>query len=99
MERAVKDWLQLLLHGVESCLPIGLLLSTLFAPARSPGVDFRQWFGDTDQLMPYSDDSRIGPGAAGHCDRVPQHDDTWGRARTATCVASVSEVGRAPYGA
>ncbi len=47
-------------HGIGVCLPFGLMLGTLVAPARLSGVDFRQWFRDPSQPSAHADDSWIG---------------------------------------
>jgi len=47
-------------HAVGVCLPFGVLVGVLLAPARLSGVDFRQWFRDPGQPAAYSDDSWIG---------------------------------------
>ncbi len=49
-----------IVHGIGVCLPFGLMLGTLLAPARLSGVDFRQWFRDPGQPSVHTDDSWIG---------------------------------------
>ena len=49
-----------ILHGIGVCLPFGVMIGVLLAPARVSGVDFRQWFRDPGQPSAYSDDSWIG---------------------------------------